>query len=164
MTLKSPFGERRSWAKTWISKQTFEWELFPLSFKLRHCVRETTFSFFLRRIYTSGLSLRRPFLIVVESSNASHSSGLVFIWCKNFVYNHTDMKWKARQVASKRGEILKIGFRYKRLLPEHLIVKSFTPQAICLGSVAGSVIHATWRTDFEDGPRIGNQSEAGKFL
>ena len=32
-----------------------------------------------------------------------------------------------------------------------------------LGSVAGSVIQAG-RTDFEDGPRIGNQSEAGNSL
>ena len=62
--------------------------------------RFSLFYFFLKRIYTSGLSLRRPFLIVVESSNASHSSGLVFIWCKNFVYNRIDMKWKPRQVAS----------------------------------------------------------------
>ena len=61
--------------------------------------RFSLFYFFLKRIYTSGLSLRRPFLIVVESSNASHSSGLVFIWCKNFVYNRIDMKWKPRQVA-----------------------------------------------------------------
>ena len=35
---------------------------------------------------------------------------------------------------------------------------------ISLGSVAGSVIQATGRTDFEDGPRIGNQSEAGNSL
>ena len=35
---------------------------------------------------------------------------------------------------------------------------------ICLGSVAGSVIQATGRTDFEDGLRIGNQSEAGNSL
>ena len=33
-----------------------------------------------------------------------------------------------------------------------------------LGSVAGSVIQATGRTDFEDGPRIGNQSEVGNSL
>ena len=33
-----------------------------------------------------------------------------------------------------------------------------------MGSVAGSVIQATGRTDFEDGPRIGNQSEVGKSL
>ena len=31
-------------------------------------------------------------------------------------------------------------------------------------SVAGSVIQATGRTDFEDGPRIGNQSEVGNSL
>ena len=30
--------------------------------------------------------------------------------------------------------------------------------------MAGSVIQATGRTDFEDGPRIGNQSEAGNSL
>ena len=35
---------------------------------------------------------------------------------------------------------------------------------VCLGSVAGSVIQATGRTDFEDGPRIGNQCEAGNSL
>ncbi len=34
----------------------------------------------------------------------------------------------------------------------------------CLESVAGSVIQATGRTDFEDGPRIGNQSEVGNSL
>ena len=34
----------------------------------------------------------------------------------------------------------------------------------CLGSVPGSVIQGTRRTDFEDGPRIGNQSEAGNSL
>ena len=34
----------------------------------------------------------------------------------------------------------------------------------CLGFMAGSVIQATGRTDFEDGPRIGNQSEAGNSL
>ena len=33
-----------------------------------------------------------------------------------------------------------------------------------LGSVAGSVIQATGRTDFEDGPWIGNQSEVGNSL
>ena len=32
------------------------------------------------------------------------------------------------------------------------------------GSVVGSVIKATGRTDFKDGPRIGNQSEAGNSL
>ena len=30
--------------------------------------------------------------------------------------------------------------------------------------MAGSVIQATGRTDFEDGPRIGNQSEVGNSL
>ena len=30
--------------------------------------------------------------------------------------------------------------------------------------MAGSVIQATGRTDFEDGPRIGNKSEAGNSL
>ena len=30
--------------------------------------------------------------------------------------------------------------------------------------MAGSVIQATGRTDFQDGPRIGNQSEAGNSL
>ena len=35
---------------------------------------------------------------------------------------------------------------------------------ICLGSVAGSVIQATGRTDFEDGLWIGNQSEVGNSL
>ena len=30
--------------------------------------------------------------------------------------------------------------------------------------MAGSVVQATGRTDFEDGPRIGNQSEAGNSL
>ena len=35
---------------------------------------------------------------------------------------------------------------------------------VCLGSVAGSVIQATGRTEFEDGPRIGNQPEAGNGL
>ena len=30
--------------------------------------------------------------------------------------------------------------------------------------MAGSVIQATGRTNFEDGPRIGNQSEAGNSL
>ena len=34
----------------------------------------------------------------------------------------------------------------------------------CLESVAGCVIQATGRTDFEDGPRIGNQSEARNSL
>ena len=34
----------------------------------------------------------------------------------------------------------------------------------CLGSGPGSVIQATGRTDFEDGLRIGNQSEAGNSL
>ena len=34
----------------------------------------------------------------------------------------------------------------------------------CLGSVPGSVIQGTRRTDFEDGPRIVNQSEAGNGL
>ena len=33
-----------------------------------------------------------------------------------------------------------------------------------LGSVAGSVILATGRTEFENGQRIGNQSEAGNGL
>ena len=32
------------------------------------------------------------------------------------------------------------------------------------GAVAGSVIQATGRTDFEDGPRIRNQAEAGNNL
>ena len=40
----------------------------------------------------------------------------------------------------------------------------YIEQIGCLGSVAGSVIQATGRTDFEDGPRIGNQSEAGNSL
>ena len=39
-----------------------------------------------------------------------------------------------------------------------------TSDLIRLGSVAGSVIQATGRTDFEDGPRIGNQSEVGNSL
>ena len=30
--------------------------------------------------------------------------------------------------------------------------------------MAGSVIQATGRTDFKDGPRIGNQSEVGNSL
>ena len=34
----------------------------------------------------------------------------------------------------------------------------------CLGSVAVPVIQATERTDFEDGPRIVNQSEARNSL
>ena len=34
----------------------------------------------------------------------------------------------------------------------------------CLGSVAGSVIQATGRTDFEDGLWIGNQSEVRNSL
>ena len=35
---------------------------------------------------------------------------------------------------------------------------------VCLESMAGSLILATGRTDFEDGPRIGNQSEVGNSL
>ena len=34
----------------------------------------------------------------------------------------------------------------------------------CLGSLAGSVIQATGRTDFEDGLWIGNQSEVVNIL
>ena len=40
----------------------------------------------------------------------------------------------------------------------------FTKHGICLGSMAGSVIQATGRTDFEDGSRTGTKLEVRNGL